>query len=64
MIPAEKQPSVLESTSKDSPPVAAILELREQGLTVGDIARLFGVHSKAVSVMLKAKVPERPSLDI
>lgn len=52
MLPAEKQPLGVESTSKDSPPVAAILELQRSGLTVGDIARLFGVHPRVVAEML------------
>ncbi len=59
MLSTEKQLSVFESTPKDSPPVAAIRELRRYGLTVGDIARLFGVHPKAVAAMI-GKVEEHP----
>lgn len=36
-----------------------IRELRRSGLTVDDIAVLFGVHPKAVAGMLRAKPIER-----
>lgn len=35
--------------------VPAILELRRSGLTIGDIARLFGVHTKAVESILDSE---------
>ncbi len=37
------------------PPIAAVRELRRSGLTVGDIARLFGVHPKAVASILNSE---------
>ena len=52
VIPAEKQPRAPESTPGAFPPEAAIRELRQSGLTVGDIARLFGVHPKVVASIL------------
>jgi hypothetical protein len=60
MIPARKQPLAPERSPGAFPPVAAILELRRSGLTVADIARLFGVHSKAVeSILDSAHCPHR-----
>ena len=45
------------------PTPAALRELREQGLTVGDIARLFGLHPQAVIVMLEERHVEEGGTD-
>ncbi len=52
MLPAGKQPLACENTLGAFPPEAAIRELRRSGLTVDDIARMFGVHPRAVASIL------------